>query len=90
MSFELILKIRLSHRPAQSHHRNCETLGTGCTSSDGCTHDQHSGKPLFRSLERTRAQRIYLLCLSCIISILNLGHVANDWHAQNKGKPVAL
>jgi hypothetical protein len=23
------------------------------------THDQHSGKPFFRSLERTRGQRLY-------------------------------
>jgi hypothetical protein len=48
------------------------------------------GKLLFRSLERERAQDIYLLCLSFIISIPNLGHVANDWHAQNKGQPVDL
>jgi hypothetical protein len=34
MVVELILEIRLSHRPAQGHHRNCEALGTGCTSSN--------------------------------------------------------
>ena len=55
------------------------------------THDQHSGKPLFRSLERERRSAgIYLLCLGFIISILNPGHVAHDWHAQNKGHLVDL
>jgi hypothetical protein len=54
------------------------------------THDEHLGKLLFRSLERERAQHIYLLSLSFTISIPNLGHVANDWHAQNKRQPVDL
>jgi hypothetical protein len=63
---------------------------TGILDLPASIHDQHSGAPLFCTLERTRAQHIYLLGLSCIISIPNLGHVSNDWHAQNKRQPVDL